>query len=308
MKKLYFLLLILVAGSVSAQQDAMFSQYMFNTLAINPAYAGSRDVLSVTALNRTQWSGIAGAPRTQTLSMHSPVAKKNIGLGLQIFNDKIGITRTTGAFLSYSYRLKMGNGSLALGIQGGVANFRADYSTVDVSGDAPAGDPSFSQRVNKMLPNFGAGLYYSAKKFYVGLSVPHMLNNTLNENQVRVSNSFVGRQYMQFFLAGGYSFDLSPDLCLKPSALVKAVKGAPLQLDFSANLWIKDRVGVGASYRSGSDLILLFEIQATQQLRFGYAYDFGLNALADYHNGSHELMLRYEFGASKDRILGPRSF
>ncbi len=301
-------MLILVAGSVSAQQDAMFSQYMFNTLAINPAYAGSRDVLSVTALNRTQWSGIAGAPRTQTLSMHSPVAKKNIGLGLQIFNDKIGITRTTGAFLSYSYRLKMGNGSLALGIQGGVANFRADYSTVDVSGDAPAGDPSFSQRVNKMLPNFGAGLYYSAKKFYVGLSVPHMLNNTLNENQVRVSNSFVGRQYMQFFLAGGYSFDLSPDLCLKPSALVKAVKGAPLQLDFSANLWIKDRVGVGASYRSGSDLILLFEIQATQQLRFGYAYDFGLNALADYHNGSHELMLRYEFGASKDRILGPRSF
>lgn len=308
MKKLSFLILVFVAGVASAQQDAMYSQYMFNTLAINPAYAGSRDLLSVTALTRNQWAGIAGAPKTQTIAMHTPIAKKSIGMGVQIFNDKIGITRTTGAFLSYSYRMRLGKGSLALGIQGGLANFRADYNQVEVSGTIAGGDPSFRQSVNKIIPNFGAGIYYSATKFYLGVSVPHMVNNNLNTNDFNVTNSLVARQYFQYFVITGYAFDLNPNLALKPSILLKAVKGAPLQLDVSSTLWLKERFALGLSYRSAADLVFLLEVQATDQFRLGYAYDYGLNRISEFNNGSHEIMVRYEFGSGKDKVLSPRSF
>lgn len=299
-------LLLLVALGGYAQQDAMYSQYMFNTLAINPAYAGSREVLSVTALNRSQWVGIPGAPTTQSVSIHAPIKNKSVGLGAQIFNDKIGVTRTTGIFLDYSYRMLMGKGMLSMGLQGGIAAFKADYNLVELNTGVT--DNYFAQPINKALPNFGAGIYYTNRKYYVSLSVPHLLRNNLNKKGFDISNSYGARQAMQFFLSGGYSFNLNPNVCLKPSFLLKAVGGAPLQLDLSANLWLRDKVAIGLSYRSAADLVAMLEVQASAQLRFGYAYDYGLGELSKYGSGSHELMIRYEFGREKNNVLSPRTF
>jgi type IX secretion system PorP/SprF family membrane protein len=299
---------VAASAGAHAQQDAMYTQYMFNTLAINPAYAGSRQVLSITALNRSQWVGIDGAPETKTLSMHAPVSNNKVGIGLQIFNDKIGITRTTGFFFSYAYRMKTGeNSTLSLGLQGGLSSFRADYTSVPLNSNG-SGDQSFGQAVSKVLPNFGAGLYFSTRKFYLGLSAPHLLNNTLNQNGIRITKEFIARQYVQVFATAGYSFDLTESLCLKPSLLFKGVRGAPMQLDLSSTLWIKDFVAFGLSYRTNADLAALIELQATPQFRVGYAYDYGVNGLNNYNSGSHEFMLRYEFSRGKDKYLSPRSF
>lgn len=308
MKKILVLFFLGFSLLAVAQQDAMYSQYMFNTLSINPAFAGSRGVVSATALGRIQWSGIPGAPRTQTFSVHSPIAKQRIGVGLQVFNDRVGITKTTGAFMSYAYRLRLGKSVLSMGLQAGLANFRADYSTVEMSSSLPNGDPSFSQSVNKLIPNFGAGLYLSAKKFYLGLSVPHLVNNSLSDNQFKVTNSFISRQYLQWFASTGYSFDINKDFCLKPSMLLKGVYGAPWQLDVSANLWMVERFAFGMSYRSSADLVFMLEMQATPQFRFGYSYDRGVNGIATFNNGSHEFMLRYEIGNARDKIQGPRTY
>ncbi|MES2630280.1 MAG: type IX secretion system membrane protein PorP/SprF [Bacteroidota bacterium] len=303
---MWILLFLLVSVGVSAQQDAMYSQYMFNTLAINPAYAGSREVLSITALNRSQWVGVPGAPQTQTVSAHTPIMKESVGVGVQVFNDKVGIIKTTGAFFSYAYRIRMGKSMLAMGLQGGFASFRADYTQVELNTGVV--DPTFSQPINKVLPNFGAGVYLTTRKFYIGLSVPHLLRNNLTTKGLDISKSYGGRQSMQFFLTGGYSFDLTSDYCLKTSFLVKQVSGAPIQADISGNLWIKDRVAFGLSYRSASDLVAMIEVQATPYLRFGYAYDYGLKKLSRFNSGSHELMVRYEFGRERDKVLSPRTF
>ena len=208
LKKIFgaLLLLITIQSHSYAQQDAMYTQYAFNALALNPAYAGSRNnVLNATALYRRQWIGIEGAPETQTLSFDMPVNEKRVGLGVQFFNDKIGITKTTGAYASYAYRIEMENGNLALGLQAGMTNFRADFTSVALNTGSPT-DPAFSENINKFLPNFGAGVYFNTDRFYVGASVPHLFNNKLTDHTVDVSNSF-SRQYIHTFITMGYVFD-----------------------------------------------------------------------------------------------------
>lgn len=307
-RKLIWLWLLLITGSrVMAQQDAMYTQYMFNGLAINPAYAGSRNVLSATALYRRQWIGIPGAPQTQTLSVDAPVKGKKIGLGLLLSNDQIGITRTTNIFGNYAFRIEMDKGTLSLGLRAGVSFFRADFTSVDLTTNSPY-DYAFGQNVNKALLNFGAGLYYNTDKFYIGASLPHLLNNTLQNNSALVTNEVIAREYLHLFLTAGYVFDLNDDLKLKPSFLFKGSRGAPVELDINSNLWIREILGVGFSYRTSADVSLLAEVQATPQLRFGYSYDRSTTRLAKYNTGSHELMMRYELGFSKDRYMTPRSY
>lgn len=304
MKK-YAVVLLAVIGCAGwlqsfAQQDAMYSQYMFNTLAINPAYAGSRNVLSATALLRKQWVGIDGAPQTVTFSMDAPVSSKNIGLGLQIVNDKIGITNSTGVFGSYSYKIHTNNGTLALGLQAGADNYRADYASSslnDPSLPPPPSDPAFKQNIDKVFLNFGAGVYYSTDKWYVGLSSPQLLNNE------QLANS-----QLHLFLAAGYVFPLGDDFKLKPSVLFKGVKGAPLEADINATLWIQDVVALGLQYRTGADYAAMVEIQMLPQLRLGYSYDRSSTNLSNFNSGSHEIMLRFEFGFQKDKVLSPRYF
>ncbi|WP_423149543.1 PorP/SprF family type IX secretion system membrane protein [Rubrolithibacter danxiaensis] len=300
-------LLICMGTCVFAQQDPMYSQYMFNTLAVNPAYAGSRNVLSATALYRSQWVGMEGAPQTQTLSFDTSLPDKNVGLGVQVFNDKIGITKTTGAFASYAYRIRMETSTLAFGLQAGISNYRADYTSVPLNESTP--DVAFSQNVNAFLPNFGAGVYFNSDKFYVGLSAPHILNNRLNNGSETIqTNGLVARQYLHLFLMTGYVFDMGENVKLKPSVLVKGVQGAPVQVDANANLWINDVISVGASYRHKSDMSAMFEMQVTPQIRLGYSYDRSITRLVNYNSGSHEIMLRYEFGFDDERILAPRYF
>jgi len=297
--------LLLANFSVKAQQDAMYTQYMFNTLAINPAYAGSRNVTSATALFRNQWTGIAGAPKTGTLTIDAPILDKRLGVGLQLFSDKLGVTQTTGAVLSAAYRIRLEEGTLAFGLQGNINQFRADYSSVNLNSNTY--DPAFAFNINKTLFNFGTGVYYNSDRFFVGLSVQDLVKNRLTDYTTNNSD-FRQTQVMHLFLSSGYVFDLNDDFKFKPSFLIKGVKGAPIEADINATLWIKDVVGVGAQYRTSADVAGLIEIQASPQIRIGYSYDYSTTALRFSNSGSHEIMLRYEFGFSSGKILSPRYF
>lgn len=308
MKKLLSVitLFILGAADVSAQQDAMYSQYMFNMMGVNPAYAGSRGVLSAAALYRRQWVGIDGAPETYTFSFDMATRDNKVGLGLQAFNDKIGIMQTNGIYGTYAYRIRFENeGSLAIGLQGGISNFRADLTKVDLIDED---DQAFAQNINVILPCFGAGIYYNSDRFYAGFSVPNLVKSYLRKDAVYYRADVVAKKYMHFFFIAGYVFDINEDLKLKPSTLVKAVRGAPVQWDINANLWIRDVISVGGSYRTGDAICGLAEVQINDQLRLGYAYDHTISKLVKFNQGTHEIMLRYEFGWEKGRILSPRYF
>lgn len=291
-----------------AQQNALFSQYMFNTLAVNPAYAGSRNVVAATALYRNQWIGIEGAPKTGTFSIDGPVANNRIGLGLQITSDKIGITNTTSGVLSAAYRIPMNTGALSLGMEGSVATYRAGFSDIQLDPGGPVGDPVFSEDINKTLFNFGSGIYYNSERFYVGLSVKDFVSNRLNINNLANLDDITARQSAHAYMALGYVFPLNIDLNLKMSGLAKGVRGAPLQGDLNATLWIKEMVAIGVEYRTGADVAALMELRVTPQIRLGYSYDRSTTSLAEFNSGSHELMLRYEFSFELDRMLSPRYF
>lgn len=289
--------------SLLAQQSAMYSQYMFNTLAVNPAYAGSRNVISATALLRSQWVGIAGAPRTSTFTIDAPLKDKRIGVGLQIFNDKLGVTNTTGGVLSYAYRIRMEKATLSFGMQGSASQFTANFSNVSLEPTSQIFDPAFGSDVRKVLFNIGTGVYYNSDRFYAGLSSPELLNNRLSSDTGNLS-----RKTFHIYLASGYVFDINTDLKFKPSFLFKAVGGSPLQADLNATVWIKDRVAVGAQYRTSADILGLLEVQINPQIRIGYAYDHSVTRLRNYNSGSHEIMLRYEFGFNGSKFLSPRYF
>lgn len=308
-KTLLFFLLLVASLPLWAQQDPMYSQYMFNGLVLNPAYAGSREAINVTALHRTQWVGIPGAPTTTTFSAHAPVKKDNIGLGLIFVNDRIGVTETNNLGFNYAYMIKMSKGVLSLGLQASVMQYRADFTSVIHSFSPDVFDPSFSSVVNRWLPNFGTGAYYRTDRFYVGLSMPNILTNNLNgETNVAFIGNNRARQYRHAFLTSGYVFDITKGLKLRPSFLLKYVDGAPLELDLNANLWLYDMFAVGLSYRSFDSIDALFEFQVTPQLSLGYAYDYTLTPLGRFTSGTHEIMIRYEFGFGKSRIITPRYF
>ena len=299
-------LLFFVSLHLFGQQDAMYSQYMFNTLAINPAYAGSRDILSTTALMRSQWVGVEGAPQTKTLSFDTPLRNKKVGMGVQLFNDEVGITSLSGGFVSYAYRIFSEKSTFAFGLQAGASHFKADFNSVQLQENGI--DYAFLSNIDQVLLNFGAGIYYNTDRFYIGASAPHLLNNTLNNNKVVVTNGLVARQYLHLFIASGYVINLDDDFKLKPSFLFKGVKGAPLQLDLNTNLWIKNVFSVGVQYRTNADVGAVVEAQVTPQIRFGYSYDRSVTKLANFNSGSHEIMLRYEFSFEKDKVLSPRYF
>ena len=284
-----------------AQQQVMFTQYMFNQLAINPAYAGSHRTISLTAMAREQWTGIDGAPSTQTLSFHSPISGQRVGVGVLFLHDKIGVTNQTGFYNSYSYRIPFENGGqLAFGIQGGFTTYNAQFSRVSDT------DPTFANGDFKEThPNFGAGLFYSTKEFYLGFSVPQLIQSTFDKNNPD-SDSKIIRHY---FLTTGYVFSLDRNLKLKPSLLVKAVNGAPVQFDVNVNLLMHEVAWVGLSWRSFDSIDAMLQLQLTKQLQFGYSYDFATtSALSRLNGGSHELMLNYRALHKRSRTVPKRYF
>lgn len=280
--------LVLMTGICFGQQQVMYTQYMFNGLALNPAYAGSHESISVTALAREQWTGLDGAPSTQTLSIHSPVKNERVGVGLLFLHDKIGVTDQTGIYTSYSYKLPFEDGStLAMGLQGGVTFYNARFSEVsDVNPAFANGD------VREVHPNFGFGAYYTKDRLFAGFSIPQLMHSSFDRDN-EDSDSWIVRHY---FASAGYVFDLNPDLKLKPHVLMKAVKGAPVEFDVNASVLIKERVWLGVSWRSFDSFDALFQIQVNNQLQFGYSYDFATTTeLRRVNSGSHEIMLNYRF-------------
>lgn len=302
---------ILLAGFVmpsKAQQQPMYSQYMFNMLNINPAYAGSRGVPSVTALYRNQWVGIPGAPATSSISFDMPIDAKKIGVGVQLFDDRLGIERTTGLNLAYAFRIQLSeSGTLSLGLQAGLLNYRANYLDVTTF---QANDPSFNQNVSALLPSAAAGVYYNSDKFYIGFSTPALLKTKVGYDNATDIQSVSGRD-LHLFLTSGCAITLNPELVLKPSFLVKAVSGAPVQFDVNSNLWIQNKIAFGCSYRTGDAVVFLAELQLNNQLRFGYAYDSYTNkniSLGSLSTVTHEMMLRMEFGNTNGKVSSPRYF
>ncbi|QJW91331.1 type IX secretion system membrane protein PorP/SprF [Spirosoma taeanense] len=314
------LLLILGIGSgqVRAQQDKMFSQYMFNMMALNPAYAGSRDVLSMSALYRNQWTGVEGAPQTATFTVDMPLNQERVGIGLQLYGDKYGPVQEAGGFASYAFRIKVGERStLALGLQAGAASYNVNLADIKTAPDGSSQiDPAFATNISKILPNFGTGIYLSNDRTYLSISVPRLIKNKLNE--YNSAGGVLSVQRRHAYLAAGFVVGISPSVKMKPSMLVKYAEGAPLGFDGNVNFWFADRVAIGVSVRRnqftdwsqiGTDaLIGLLEVQLTDQFRFSYAYDRTMNNLKDIAPSSHEIMLRYEFGFGKNRILTPRYF
>ncbi len=276
-----------------AQHTPLTTQYMFNGLLINPAYAGSRDALTANLTYRQQWVGFEGAPTTQILSVHSPVNGKHIGLGLMVYNDRIGVSRETGVMTNYAYRLRLGEGKLALGLGAGLKVLQADWTNVRTT---TAGDAQFATDSRGVVkPNFSAGAYYYNKRWFAGLSIPFMLSQGYNAEAGNWEVKNNARQY-QPMLTAGMLVDLDHDLKLKPAVLLRKAGTNPVQADLNMNMIWKDSFWLGVSYRTSDAVCLSVEVLPTKQFRIGYAYDLGINALRTYHQGSHEVMLQYEFG------------
>ncbi|WP_025744081.1 PorP/SprF family type IX secretion system membrane protein [Aquimarina pacifica] len=314
MKKIYILLLLILSGfcnEVIGQQDAQYTQYMYNTISVNPAYAGSRDAVSITGIHRNQWVGLGGAPSTQTLNIHSPTGKKKkVGLGMSIINDKIGPTQETYFDISFSYTIRTSDiGQLAFGVKGGAHLLNVNFDDLNQYTNT---DALLENNIdNKFSPNMGIGLYYHTEKLYLGASAPNLLE-TQHFNESNTDNtaaSFLAEERINLYLIGGYVFDVNESLKFKPAALIKGVAGAPLQVDVSANFLISDKLNLGLAYRWSAAISALAGFQISNSMMLGFAYDWETTALGntEFNAGSYEFFLRYEIFKDK-KILYPRFF
>ena len=307
LQRLLLLVMLLAAPGAHAQQQAMFTQYMFNGLAINPAYAGSHEAISITGLAREQWTGLPGSPSTQTFSVHSPIRFRQASVGLLLSRDDQDISRQYGVFASYAYRIPVARGQLSFGLQGGFTQARMALTSLHIVTPGDQWDPAFGQNLKtRLLPNVGAGLYYHAERYYLGFSVPQLMQHSLDKSD----NVVYGQAQLvrHYFLTGGYVFDLNPYLKFKPNFLLKSATGAPIEADFNANLLICETLWVGLGYRSFDALNALLELQISPTLRLGYAYDYTVSGLRQVQSGSHEFVLNYTIKLSKEAILSPRYF
>lgn len=299
-KNLLALLLLMTSLRVCAQQESSYSQYMFNTLAINPGYAGTSDAMSASALQRFQNVGLKGAPQTTTFSVHSPIVNKRVGVGMLVINDRLGIVSQTGVNFSYAYRIPLDNqATLSLGIQGGAIWYKADYASLDLLQNP---DPVFSENVRQVRPNIGAGVYYYNKRGYAGLSMPHMINNAFNYSNTSV------HQNIPLFLTGGYVFKLNRVLKLKPNFLLEVLDGRPAELDLNCNALFDEVLWVGLSYKTSQAVVLLTQVQITDQFVFGYSYQLNTGPIQPIVVGSHEIMANYKFKYFKKGVVTPRYF
>jgi type IX secretion system PorP/SprF family membrane protein len=310
--KVLFVIALCVIGffnsKLFAQTEPMYSQYMYNMLGVNPAYAGNREALSLNFFQRNQWVGIKGAPKTTSISMDQSIKDGKLGWGIQVYDDRLGVEAASGLNGMLSTRIQVSEkGILSGGLSFGMMNYRINLN--DVNNRNNPNDPSFISIDNpsKWNPSLGMGIYYNTDRFYAGLATPSILKARLAsyENMItsiQTSNAF------HLFANAGYVFDINEDVKLKPSTMIKMVSGAPIETDINLNVWLKDLLGFGASYRTGDAFVGMVELQATSNLRFGYAYDMPFNPLKYFTKGSHELMLRYEVGNFKTKIKSTRYF
>lgn len=296
-----FLLVSLISG---AQHDPLVSQYMLNGLVLNPAYTGSREVFTANALYRNQWVGFDGAPVTQVVSVHTPLKNKSIALGALFSNEKIGVSNSTSLNGNVAYRIEMDQAKLSFGISAGInllSSSLTDLTTTEGNDNAFAGDLR-----SNLQPDFGAGVYYYSKKYFVGLSVPRIISRQylISDDKLDIQSE---AGIHNFILHGGYLFTLSDQFKLKPSSLLRFSPTGNYQFDLNANLIYKDFFWLGFSYRHNESVVALLEIQINEQFRVAYAYDYSLSIFRKYSSGSHEIGLQYEFGY-KVKSMDPRFF
>ena len=306
-KVLMLLAVMLFAYQKSiAQTEPMYSQYMFNMLGVNPAYAGSREASSFNFFQRSQWIGLQGAPQTTSFSFDQSILNKRAGWGIQFYDDKIGVEKADGINIMGSTRIQVSeNGILSGGLSLGLMNYRIDL--MNVTGRFTPNDPAFYSNLNKWMPSLGLGVYYNTDNFYAGVSIPNILKSRLTAfDLIRSGLQKVNQKHI--FLTTGIVIPINEDLKLKPSTMIKMVEGAPIEADFNTNIWLKDIIGLGVSYRTGDAIIGMAEIQVNQNLRFGYAYDMTISPLKFYNTGTHEIMIRYEIGNFKTKIKSTRYF
>lgn len=304
MKNKIILLGILFIGLfANAQQEAQYTQYMYNTANVNPAYAGSRESLSVLLMHRTQWVGLDGAPVTNTFTSHSPLGESKLGLGVSVINDRLGPSEENMVSVDLSYYIQTASQfKLAFGVKG-TANFlNVDFNKTKIF---DPNDGLIRANIdNRFFPNIGAGVLLYSDKTYFGVSIPYMLEQKYYDNDVQ----FVASEKMHLHVIGGYVFDLNDNLKFKPAIKAKAVKGAPLQLDFSANFLFNEKFTVGGAYRWDAAWSALAGFQISKSWLIGYAYDKDVTNLGSFNSGSHEIFLRYELFKSNSKVLAPRFF
>ena len=300
--RLVFFVFMLTGIASYAQQDAQFTQYMYNTININPAYAGSRGFMSLFALHRTQWVGLDGAPVTNSFSINTPISNSKMGVGISFLNDRIGPTNENKISADISYSIRTSENfrlSFGLKITGNVFN-------LDVSKLNPVSqnDPQFQNLNNSFTPNFGAGLYLHSEKTYIGISVPNFIeSNKYDSNSVAIF-----KEKMNYYLIAGHVFDIGENLKFKPSLLTKIVTGAPLQVDVSGNFLISKKFVIGGAYRWSAAFSAMAGFQISEGIFVGYGYDKETTNLANYNSGSHEIFLRFELSRAYNKITSPRFF
>lgn len=298
------ILLLLTSASVFAQQDAQYTQYMYNTVSVNPGYAGSRGHMSVSGLYRSQWVGLDGAPTTQSFNIHSPIGYRGVGLGLSIVNDKIGPTSETNFDIDFSYTIYTSTeGRLSFGIKAGANLLDVRFSELNQFTTDPILDVNID---NRFSPNFGAGVYYHTNKFYAGLSVPRFLQTSHFDE----SSLSTAKEQMNFYFITGYVWDINSNLKFKPTLLTKMVQGAPLQVDISANFMLSDKFILGAAYRWDAAVSGMLGFNISEGFLIGLAYDREVTELgnAAFNDGSLEVILRYDFIKTKGQMKSPRFF
>ncbi len=299
--RILIFVLILTASASFAQQDAQFTQYMYNTINVNPAYAGSRGVMSIFGLHRTQWVGLDGAPVTNALSLNTPINNSNIGIGLSAINDRIGPTVENTLSVDVSYTVKTSETyKLSFGVKGTGNFFNLDASKLNPLVD---NDPSLVN-YNKFSPNVGAGVYLHSDKSYIGVSVP----NFIQSNRYDSDNVAIFKERINYYLIAGHVFDLNPNIKFKPALLTKLVTGSPLQVDVSGNFMFYEKFVIGAAYRWDAAVSALAGFQITDGLYIGYGYDMETTKLRKYNSGSHEVFLRFELFNNYNKIISPRFF
>ncbi|NQV75602.1 MAG: type IX secretion system membrane protein PorP/SprF [Bacteroidetes bacterium] len=302
-KKIYILALIALIATlpkwILAQQLPLYSQYMFNTLEINPAYAGFKQSMQFTSVFRKQFNRIKDAPQTAMISGDMPIGDTKLGVGLKIVDDRIFVIQNFGAQLSMSYRIEGDKSNLAFGLQMGALNNKTDFSKLNITN---AGDPVFSQNLNALTANFGTGVFFNTDKFYAGLSSPNLVRTHLRKIDVALSEYAV-KQSLHVYLNAGYLITLNDNFVLKPSFLLRGVKGIPLNYDINANLFFRDIVSAGVSYRNDIALVGLLDFKLVPNLRLGYAYDYNLGRLTNFSRASHEIILRFHIPFDKDELM-----
>ncbi|RXP46614.1 type IX secretion system membrane protein PorP/SprF [Lutibacter sp. HS1-25] len=311
MKKIFIQFITLFTATVLwSQQDVQYTQYMYNMSVINPAYTtGTLGVYNLGALYRTQWVGVKGAPTSTNIFAHTPI-NEQIEVGFTFVNDNIGnIVKENNIFADFAYKLNLEEyGQLSFGLKAGASFFNADLTSLNLESGSGNTDPNFSENIQESKFNIGAGVFYNKDNYYVGFSVPYILNEKhyINEN-----GRYENLKKAHFYLTGGYVFDINSEFKLKPSFMAKAVNGAPIALDLNANVLYQDRLELGVGYRLNDAVVGMVNFGVTPKLRIGYAYDYTLAKLQAFSSGSHEFLLLYnldQFNLNNGFDKSPRFF